>query len=54
MAAERIVILDGAMGTRIQSHNLTEAEYRGERFADHPRDVQGCLDLLSLTQPQII
>ena len=51
---ERIVIIDGAMGTMIQQHNLTEADYRGERFKDWPTDVKGNNDLLSLTQPQII
>lgn len=53
-AAERILILDGAMGTMIQGHKLGEAEFRGPRFAGHPRDVKGNNDLLSLTQPQII
>jgi 5-methyltetrahydrofolate--homocysteine methyltransferase len=52
--AERIVILDGAMGTMIQERNLTEADFRGERFRDHPRDLRGNNDLLSLTQPAII
>ena len=51
---ERILILDGAMGTMIQNHRLEEADYRGERFADHPCDVKGNNDLLSLTQPQVI
>jgi len=50
----RIVILDGAMGTMIQRFKLTEAQYRGERFKDWPRDVKGNNELLSLTQPQII
>src|SRR4051812_20584259 len=50
----RILILDGAMGTMIQTYNLGEAEYRGERFRDHPHDVKGNNDLLVLTQPQII
>ena len=44
--AERIVMLDGAMGTMIQQHRLDEAAYRGERFADWPRDLKGCNDLL--------
>ena len=48
------MILDGAMGTMIQSYQLTEADYRGERFADHPCDLKGNNDLLVLTQPQII
>src|SRR5687768_12106012 len=51
---ERIVILDGAMGTMIQTYRLGEAEYRGERFKDHPQDVKGNNDLLVLTQPGII
>ena len=51
---QRIVILDGAMGTMIQRFKLTEAQYRGERFKDWPRDVKGNNELLSLTQPQII
>ncbi|HWQ68531.1 MAG TPA: methionine synthase [Patescibacteria group bacterium] len=50
----RIVILDGAMGTMIQTHNLTEADFRGQRFADHSCDLKGCNDLLSITQPAII
>ncbi len=51
---ERILILDGAMGTMIQSCGLEEDDYRGERFVDHPCDVKGNNDLLSLTQPQVI
>ncbi|HEX5828065.1 MAG TPA: methionine synthase [Candidatus Limnocylindrales bacterium] len=51
---ERILVLDGAMGTLLQRHRLTEADFRGERFADHPRDVRGNNDLLSLTQPAIV
>ncbi len=51
---ERILILDGAMGTMIQRYSLSEADYRGERFRDFSHDVQGNNDLLSLTQPQII
>ncbi len=51
---QRILILDGAMGTMIQSYKLEEADYRGERFADHPCDLKGNNDLLSLTQPKII
>jgi 5-methyltetrahydrofolate--homocysteine methyltransferase len=52
--ARRILIIDGAMGTMIQRHKLTEAEYRGTRFAGHPKDVAGNNDLLCLTQPRII
>jgi len=51
---ERIVILDGAMGTMVQSHHLEEAAFRGERFKDWSRDLKGNNDLLSLTQPEII
>ncbi|MDF2445585.1 MAG: methionine synthase [Moraxellaceae bacterium] len=50
----RILIIDGAMGTMIQRHDLQEADYRGERFADWPRDVKGNNDLLVLTQPDVI
>jgi 5-methyltetrahydrofolate--homocysteine methyltransferase len=50
----RIVILDGAMGTMIQGHHLDEAGFRGTRFAQHPRDLKGCNDLLCLTQPELI
>jgi len=52
--AERILILDGAMGSLIQTYKLDEAGYRGERFADWQCDVKGNNDLLVLTQPQII
>jgi 5-methyltetrahydrofolate--homocysteine methyltransferase len=51
---ERILILDGAMGSLIQTYKLDEAGYRGERFAEWPSDVKGNNDLLVLTQPQII
>lgn len=51
---KRIHILDGAMGTMIQAHKLTEKDFRGERFADIEQDVQGNNDLLVLTQPDII
>ena len=51
---DRILILDGAMGTMIQRYKLSEAQYRGERFADFAHDVKGNNELLSLTQPQII
>jgi len=50
----RILILDGAMGTMIQTYNLGEAEYRGERFRDYAHDVKGNNDLLVLTQPGIV
>ena len=51
---QRILFLDGAMGTEIQNYKLIEADYRGERFADFGRDVKGNNDLLVLTQPHII
>jgi 5-methyltetrahydrofolate--homocysteine methyltransferase len=51
---QRILILDGAMGTMIQQYKLDEAAYRGARFADFGRDIKGNNELLSLTQPQII
>ncbi|HEX7024503.1 MAG TPA: methionine synthase, partial [Gemmatimonadales bacterium] len=54
LLAERILVLDGAMGTMIQGHGLGEADYRGERFADWPVDLKGNNDLLSLTRPDII
>jgi 5-methyltetrahydrofolate--homocysteine methyltransferase len=53
-ASERILIIDGAMGTMIQRHKLDEAGYRGERFKDWNRDIKGNNDLLVLTQPAII
>jgi 5-methyltetrahydrofolate--homocysteine methyltransferase len=52
--SQRILILDGAMGTMIQSYKLTEKDYRGERFANWSSDLKGNNDLLSLTQPEII
>ena len=52
--SERIVILDGAMGTMIQQHKLEESDYRGERFADWESDLKGNNDLLGITQPEII
>ncbi|MBM3899243.1 MAG: methionine synthase [Gemmatimonadetes bacterium] len=53
-ARERILIIDGAMGTMVQQHRLTEADYRGARFADWPRDLRGNNDLLILTRPDVI
>ena len=50
----RIIVLDGAMGTMIQKQNLSEADFRGERFAAHPCDLKGNNDLLALTQPELI
>lgn len=54
LMAERILILDGAMGTMIQRHKLEESDYRGERFADWESPLKGMNDLLVLTNPQII
>ncbi len=54
LLAERILILDGAMGTMIQGYHLDEAAFRGTRFRDHTHDLKGDNDLLCLTQPQIV
>ncbi len=54
LLAQRILVLDGAMGTMIQTYKLSEADYRGTRFADFPHDLKGNNDLLCLTQPQLI
>ncbi|WP_171963054.1 methionine synthase [Bordetella trematum] len=54
LLGERILILDGAMGTMIQRYKLSEADFRGERFADHHKDVKGDNELLSLVRPDII
>src|SRR5260370_25940655 len=51
---ERIVILDGAMGTMIQAQQLDEATFRGTRFARHPRDLRQNYDVLNITQPHIV
>ncbi|MBC7173679.1 MAG: homocysteine S-methyltransferase family protein, partial [Polyangiaceae bacterium] len=51
---ERILVFDGAMGTMIQRHRFEEADYRGERFREHPHDVKGNNDLLVLTKPSVI
>ena len=50
----RILVLDGAMGTMIQNHSLEEEDFRGQRFINHPCALKGNNDLLSLTQPNII
>ena len=52
--AERILILDGAMGTMIQLYKLTDEDFRGERFREHPSDLKGNSDLLILTRPDVI
>jgi 5-methyltetrahydrofolate--homocysteine methyltransferase len=54
IALDRILVIDGAMGTMIQRHRLSEADFRGERFKDWPRDLKGNNDLLSITRPDII
>ena len=50
----RIAVLDGAWGVLLQGRGLSEEAFRGQRFADHPRDVKGDPDLLNLTQPDIV
>ena len=54
LLAERILVLDGAYGTAIQGRGLEDADYRGARFRDHPRDVKGDPDLLNLTRPDVV
>jgi 5-methyltetrahydrofolate--homocysteine methyltransferase len=54
LLAERILVLDGAMGTMVQRHKLTEADFRGERFKHHPKDLKGNNDVLVLTCPDVI
>jgi 5-methyltetrahydrofolate--homocysteine methyltransferase len=54
LLARRILILDGAMGTMVQRHTLVEADYRGERFKSHAKDLKGNNDLLCLTRPDVI
>ncbi|MDR2001292.1 MAG: methionine synthase, partial [Zoogloeaceae bacterium] len=54
LLAQRLLILDGAMGTMVQRHGLTEADYRGARFARHAKDLKGNNDLLVLTRPDVI
>ena len=51
---QRILILDGAMGTMIQRYTLDEAAFRGDRLIEHPVDVKGNNDLLALTRPQVV
>ena len=50
----RVLLLDGAIGTMIQRYKLTEADFRGERFKDHSRDLRGNSDILILTRPDVI
>ncbi|HET6462854.1 MAG TPA: homocysteine S-methyltransferase family protein, partial [Candidatus Krumholzibacteria bacterium] len=54
LLSQRILVIDGAMGTMIQTYRLDEAAFRGERFKDHPKDLKGNNDLLCLTRPAII
>ena len=54
VAQQRVLVLDGAMGTMIQRYKLTENDFRGERFADHGCELRGCNDLLCLTRPDVI
>ncbi|MGC6487104.1 MAG: methionine synthase, partial [Planctomycetota bacterium] len=54
LLSRRILIVDGAMGTMLQRHRLTEADFRGERFADHGSDLQGNNDILVLTRPDVV
>nr|HRK57742.1 homocysteine S-methyltransferase family protein [Burkholderiaceae bacterium] len=54
LLAQRILILDGAMGTMVQRYQLTEADFRGERFADHSVDLKGNNELLQLVRPDIL
>ena len=54
LSKKRIVFLDGAMGTMIQRHSLEEEDFRGDLFSDHPLDLKGNNDLLSLTRPDVI
>src|SRR5207247_11109955 len=54
LLARRILVLDGAMGTMIQRRKLSDADFRGRRFANHPRDLKGDMDVLVLTRPDVI
>ena len=54
LLAERILVLDGAMGTMVQRRKLTEADFRGERFKSHVKDLKGNNDVLVLTRPDVI
>ena len=50
----KVLVLDGAMGTMVQSYNLSENDFRGERFKDHANDLKGNNEVLSLTRPDVI
>jgi 5-methyltetrahydrofolate--homocysteine methyltransferase len=54
LLSRRILVLDGAMGTMLQAEELQEADFRGERFADHPLDLAGNNELLVLTRPDLV
>src|SRR5436305_9575021 len=54
LIAQRIVVLDGSWGVLLQGRGLSEEDFRGQRFADHPRDVKGDPDLLNITHPEIV
>src|SRR3954469_8502072 len=54
LLSERILILDGAMGTMVQRRTLSEADFRGERFKSHAKDLRGNNDVLVLTRPDVI
>ncbi len=54
LLSKRILVLDGAMGTMVQAHKLDEAAFRGQRFVHHSHDLKGCIDVLCLTQPDMI
>src|SRR5436309_2286211 len=54
LLAQRILVLDGAMGTMVHALKFGEADFRGSRFADHPKDLRNLIDVLSITQPESI
>ena len=54
LARQRILVIDGAMGTMIQRYKLQEADYRGERFVDHPKDIKGNNEMLQLVKPAVL
>src|SRR5262245_15756613 len=54
LLASRILVLDGAIGTMLQRRRLSEADFRGERFREHPRPLHGDNDLLCLTRPDVV
>src|SRR5205085_10532301 len=54
LLAERILVLDGAMGTAIQARELSEEDFRGEHLREHPRDLKGDNDVLNLTKPEVV